>query len=351
MQKLRKLLHRYRISFRKVERGLNYFICFETLRKWMNGKPLARKSEDELMARLKQFLTIENIPEKEIEEALSEINNHKKEVETMLSQEAMQHFNLADDPFSGELENSGDVFWNKELENLKQAIKKGIEDQIIIAGIGPYGCGKTTVLTEVKEEWDNRDDIIISESLMPDKERLGLIDIAEDLIYVLSAGTERPKRSRNARMRQLLRLLEYQMKRGKKVAVIVDNSEDLYIHTINALRKMRDILKIGRKATFSLIFLGQPKLKAMLDRAPDVGSRVKMTMVNTLNGKASDYLEFKLKRMEREDLFNKPALLAVNQRLDCGSFLETNNLAAKALNLASRRGLNQINEEIINSIR
>ena len=269
----------------------------------------------------------------------------------MLTQQALQHFKLFKDPFSEEPENERDIFWSEDLSQAKNAILYAVERQGMVAIIGEWGSGKTTILNQVGEELRNNENIILSEALMPDKDRLRTVDIVDNLIWDLSEETENPKRSYNARARQLRRLGELQAKQGKKIVVIVDDAHDLHIQTIIALRRMRDIHKIGMKRVISIIFLGQPKLKAMLDKTPEIGSRIPMAIIGSLNGRAAEYLRFKLQGIKREDIWTEHALETVNRRRDCGTPLQLNLFAINCLNYAAQRGLPEVTEEVVNFIR
>lgn len=269
----------------------------------------------------------------------------------MLTQQALQFFNLPEDPFSGEPQSKKDIFMTDDLTRAKNAILYAMEKQSMAAIVGHWGCGKTTILDQIKEEMLDNENVILSEALMPDKDRLRTVDIVDSLIWDLSSETENPRRSYNARARQLRRLVELQATQGKKMVFIIDDAHDLHIQTIISLRRMRDIHKIGMKRVIGIVFLGQPKLKAMLDKTPEIGSRIPMAIVGSLNGRAADYLKFKLARIKKEGLFNHYALDALNQRRDCETPLKINILVINALNLAAQRGLPEVDEDIINHIR
>ena len=269
----------------------------------------------------------------------------------MLTQQALQYFKLFRDSFSEEPENEKEIFWSEDLLQAKNAILYAVERQGMVAVIGEWGSGKTTILDQVREELRNDENIILSEALMPDKDRLRTVDIVDNLIWDLSEETENLKRSYNARARQLRRLVELQAKQGKKIVVIVDDAHDLHIQTIIALRRMRDIHKIGMKRVISIIFLGQPKLKAMLDKTLEIGSRIPIAIIGSLNGRAADYLKFKLEGIKRKDIWTVHALEAVNRRRDCGTPLQINLFAINCLNYAAQRGLPEVTEELVNFIR
>lgn len=348
---LKRVLDRHGISLRELQRELverNIDISHESLRKISQGYHMKRKNHNKIANEIERVLSSQKVT---IKDLWAEAQEEEKEAGVMLKESTMEKFSLSEDPFSRELDDAKDVYWSRDLQSAKNLIIDSIEKGKIGIISGPWGCGKTTVLIEVREELRNREDIILSESLMANKDRLRVIDIVEDLIFMLSSGTENPRRSCNARYRQLWRLLEEQIKQGKKIAVIVDNAEDLHFQTINALRKMRDIFRIGRKPAFSLVFLGQPKLKAMIDRNPEVGSRGKMVFINSLDGRAADYLKFVLEREGRLDLFNDHAMQAINRKGGLDTPLLIKIFATNALNLAAELGFPEVNEEIINQIR
>jgi len=346
MLQLKKTLEDNGISLREAagETGISH----ESLRKICSGHRLVRKNHHKCCQRLEGFLKSRGIS---INGIWAEARKEEREVKIMLTQQALKHFELSEDPFSKEPESKEDIFETDDFKQAKNVILYAVDKQRMVAVIGKWGCGKTTILDEVKEELEKHENIIISEALVPDKDRVKTVDIVDNLILDLSEETERPKRSYNARARQLRRLVESQAKQGKKIVVIIDDAQDLHIQTIIALRRMRDIHKFGMKRVISIIFLGQPKLKALLEKTPEIGSRVPMAIIGSLNGKSADYLEFKLKRIEREGLFNRYALDAINRRVDGETPLKINLLAVKCLNLAAHRGFSEVNEEVVNLIK
>ena len=349
---LKGILVRHGISLRELQRLLierEIDISHESLNRISKGYILTRKNHNKICNGIEEVLSSIGIT---IKDLWGEAREEKEEVKIMLTSQALQHFNLSEDPFSQEPESKEDIFINEDLGQAKNAILYAVEKQRMVAIVAKWGGGKTTILDQVKEELADNENVILSEALVPDKDRVRTVDVVDSLILDLSLETENPKRSYNARARQLRRLVEQQAKQGKKIVVIIDDAHDLHLQTIIALRRMRDIHKMGMKRVISIIFLGQPKLKALLDKSPEIGSRVPMLVIESLNGRAAQYLEFKLKQIGREELFTKGALNAINRRRgDCETPLQINNFAVDCVNYAAKKGFTEITEEVINFIK
>ena len=290
---------------------------------------------------------------------------HLPEIQ-MLSQAAKKQFSLFRDPFLDDVQSSEDVFLSKDQRYIREAMYQTAKQGGFLAVIGESGAGKTTLRRDLIERI-RRETAPIS-TIQPriiDKERLTAGAICDAIIGDISQ--QWPKRSLEAKARQIEQLLTGSSRAGNSHVLIIEEAHDLAISTLKYLKRFWE-LEDGFKKLLAIILIGQPELKNKLDErqnweAREVIRRCEIAELLPLNGNLEDYLSLKFKRVGKDinDIFTENAFDALRHRLTFkrrGSGEEfsmlyplvVNRTVVSALNMATEIGADKISADIIQGI-
>ena len=158
---------------------------------------------------------------------------------------------------------------------------------------GVVGCGKTTTLRRIQESLAQDKEILVSKSLSVDKGQLTLPVLINALFYDLATEkdfkipTQPEKRERV--LRDLIR------KRGKPIALFIDDAHDLHAKTLVWLKRLIEVVRDGN-GTLSVVLAGHPKLKNDLRRPTmeEIGSRAAIFDLEGFGGDKLSYLKWLL---------------------------------------------------------
>lgn len=145
---------------------------------------------------------------------------------------------------------------------VRPMIDAAVTAQAMVAILGPRGAGKTRAATTALRAHRNAQ---VVETVRLDKEKLNLGDIQSALIVELRTDpTESPRRSGEARSRQLRRILGEAAERGP-VVLLIDDSHVLNKHTLRGLKRLRELAFGGRAPLLGIILLGQRDMLQEID--------------------------------------------------------------------------------------
>lgn len=284
----------------------------------------------------------------------------------MLTQTARKHFQLFRNPFQDDVQGPEDVFLAPEQRYVREYMFLTAKQGGFLAVIGESGAGKSVLRRDLLERIRREGHEVTP--IMPriiDKERLTAGAICDAIIEDLSQ--ERPRRSLEAKGRQIERLLAGSSRAGSNHVLIIEEAHDLSVSTLKYLKRFWE-LEDGFRRLLSIILIGQPELKAKLDErqnweAREVIRRIEVAELEPLNGNLEEYLALKFKRMNKAlaDVFAPDAYDAMRQRLTLRSRtgrdevsmlypLVVNNLVIKAMNLAAEIGEPNINADVVKGV-
>lgn len=284
----------------------------------------------------------------------------------MLTQNARKHFQLFRDPFQDDVQGPDDVFLAPDQRYIREYMFSTAKHGGFLAVIGESGAGKTILRRDLIDRI-RRDGHEIT-PIMPriiDKERLTAGAICDAIIEDISQ--EKPRRSLEAKGRQIEKLLTGSSRGGSSHVLIIEEAHDLTVATLKYLKRFWE-LEDGFRRLLSIILIGQPELKAKLDerqnwQAREVIRRIEVAELSPLDDNLEGYLEHKFMRLNRGlgDIFEKDAFSAMRQRLTLRSRasqepvsmlypLVVNNLVIKCMNLAVEIGVGKVDADVVRGV-
>jgi type II secretory pathway predicted ATPase ExeA len=311
-------------------------------------------------------------------EAVPEATTTATQEETMLlryetlTQQALQHFGLVRSPFVDDVRTRADVFSNKNMRYVRAVLLDAAQNQGFIGLVGESGAGKSTLVDELEERiTDEGHQIIIvrpSVLAMEENDEKGRTlksgQIAEAIIRTLDPSAS-PKRSPEARDRQVHALLKSSRTAGYSVLLVIEEAHCLPIATLKHLKRFREI-KQGLARLMGVCLVGQTELRARLSEQKaevrEVVQRCELVELEPLDNDLEAYLIHKFKRMDMtsDDVLAADAFDAIRARLirmprggkpsDAISLCYpqvVNNLLTRAMNAAAMNGWPKVDAQVI----
>lgn len=283
----------------------------------------------------------------------------------ILTQQARQLFRLPKSPFVDDVQSRDDVYLSDEQRYIRQNMLFAAKQAGFIAIIGESGAGKTTLKRDLIEGIRMSEDaIVVIQPQAIDKTRLTAAHLCDAIIEDISQGTATPRRSMEAKARQIQRLLTDSSRAGNKHCLIIDEAHDLTVPMLKYLKRFWE-LEDGMRRLLGIVLIGQPELKLKLsERNADlreVVRRCEQVELQPLNAFVGDYITHKLRRigMRFEDVFAADAVSGLTARLTQQHGKQTvsllyplivNNTVTAALNAAAKLGQDRVTADIFNAI-
>ncbi len=295
---------------------------------------------------------------------------------TALTQATKASFGFRFDPFNEEIRSAEDLFTSPDIKYVREAMYQTAAHGGFIAVIGESGAGKSTLREDLQDRIhrDGQSIIMIEPYVlaMEDNDIKGKTlkssHIAEAILDSVARGIN-PKRSPEARFRQVHKALQESSKAGNKHVLIIEEAHGMPLPTLKHLKRFFE-LKQGFERLLSIILIGQTELSHKLSESnPTVREVVQRCEIVTLQplteGKLEQYLKFKLNRVGKNynDIITTDAIDAIAERLQHKSRtrqgiesisllypLAVNNLVSAALNQATELGFDKVDADIVKSI-
>jgi type II secretory pathway predicted ATPase ExeA len=259
--------------------------------------------------------------------------------------EVMDHFGL-----TREFHTAG-YFETEHHTQLIKDVKSAVYGGRLIALSGIVGCGKTMLLTKLRQELAREDKVVVSKSLSVDKARTTITLLIAALFYDLSPDKD-PKIAKQGERRE--RDLQDLFRRGRKpVVLFVDEAHDLHGKTLIGLKRLMEVIADGG-GSLSIVLAGHPKLRNDLRRPTmeEIGYRTNVFTFEGLGDRQRDYILWLLKTCapaaSPTDLVDEPAidLLATKLRTP----LQIGQHLTLAFEEAFRVGENPVSIDIIEAV-
>lgn len=282
-----------------------------------------------------------------------------------LTQAAKQLFKLPKSPFTDDVQSRDDVYLSDEQRYIRQTMLSTAKYAGFIAIVGESGAGKTTLKRDLIEGVrEDKDNIIIIQPQAFDKTRLNVIHLCDAIIDDVSQGNERPKRSMEAKARQIKRLLTDSSRAGNKHCLVIDEAHDLTVPVLKYLKRFWE-LEDGMRRLLAIVLIGQPELKIKLNErnadVREVARRCEQVELQPLNAYVGEYLKHKFARagLSYDAIFATDATSGLTARLTQTSGNQTisllyplivNNAIISAMNFCASIGQDVITADVFNEI-
>jgi len=282
----------------------------------------------------------------------------------MLSQETLKHFKLFRNPFLDDVRNTKDVFLNNSSRFILAAMGDVAKNQGILAISGESGAGKTVLRKLFMEELRKEEDIAVIIPRIFDKSKISAASLCDAIVADVSS--ENPKRSMEAKARQVERLLRTATQGGRRHVLIIEEAHDLTVPILKYLKRFWE-MEDGFNRLLGIILIGQTELKDKLDeklnyQMREFIRRCIQVELAPIDESLHDYLSFKFKRVggNVDSILDKnviPTLVKKLVRHDrrIGSHsiahpLAVNSLLANAMNTAMALGENMVSADLIKEL-
>lgn len=231
-----------------------------------------------------------------------------------LSPEAKRAFRLSANPFDNEMQGLDSVFKTPDVMYAEESLLAAAKFGGFIALIAESGSGKSTVRKAVLEKLKGTSIIPIEPFVlgMEDNDKKGKTLKASDLmdaIIAKLAPLQTPKRTMQAKSKQVYELLKASADSGNKHVLAIEETHGLSIPTIKHLKRFNE-MEDGFKKLLAIILIGQPELKLKLsENAPEVREvvqRCEIVELSPLNTNTKAYLAFKFKNHLMADAKTPP---------------------------------------------
>jgi type II secretory pathway predicted ATPase ExeA len=289
-----------------------------------------------------------------------------------INRDARAHFRIPRDPFTDEMTQDADVYLSDDIRYVRAAMRQTAKHGGMLAVIGESGSGKSTLRHDLID-WINinHEPITVIEPYvlgLEDNEVKGKslksMDISGAIINAIDPQAK-PKRSAEARARQMHTLLKNSALSGRKHLLIIEEAHGLPIPTLKHLKRFYE-LQEGFKKLLSIILIGQTELQTKLSEynpeVREVVQRCEVVNLKPLDFRVEEYIKHKFSRVDMDytTLFDSSAFTEIINRLRVATTrrgekqvrslcypLAVNNLVSNALNLAARIGAPKVTGEVI----
>lgn len=319
-----------------------------------------------------EILADEAVPVDSNEKHLTQESAYMLLRKQTINRDARAHFRIPRDPFTDEMTQDADVYLSDDIRYVRAAMRQTAQHGGMLAVIGESGSGKSTLRHDLIDFINiNHEPITVIEPYvlgLEDNEVKGKslksMDISSAIISSINPQAK-PRRSAEARARQMHELLKNSALSGRKHLLIIEEAHGLPIPTLKHLKRFYE-LQEGFKKLLSIILIGQTELQTKLSEynpeVREVVQRCEVVNLKPLDFKVEEYIKHKFARVDMDytALFDTSAFNEIINRLRVATTrrgekqvrslcypLAVNNLVSNALNLAARIGAEKVTGEII----
>lgn len=297
-----------------------------------------------------------------------------------LTQEARRAFNLTRDPFTDDVQDAADVFTSPDVRYVRESMWATARHGGMLAVVGESGAGKSTLRRDLIDRIRRESaSMIVCEPYVLGMEEndergrtLKAAAIAEAVIAAV-APLEKPRRSAEARFRQLHHVLRESHRSGNRHVLVIEEAHGMPTATLKHLKRFFE-LEDGFNKLLSIVLIGQSELRAKLSESDpnvrEVVQRCEIVELQPLDTRLEDYLRFKFDRAGKPivEVLDQGAIDAMRARLTTTKLglgrkghgeaqavsllypLAVNNLLTACMNLAADLGAPKVTAEVVREV-
>ena len=342
------------------------------------------KKPDSKAVRLEilKFLELHGADREVCRRAFEEQHPEQPQEEAMLLRKqtltpaAKKHFALFRDPFADDLQTHEDVFLTDDVRYVRETLWHTAKHGGFVAVVGESGAGKSTLRRDLIDRIgrENKSIVVIEPFVlgMEDNDLKGktlkALHIAEAIISAVSP-LEKPKRSPEARFKQVRDVLLAGTQTGMSYLLVIEEAHRLPMPTLKHLKGFFE-LECGFKKLLGIVLIGQPELRMKLSEqnheVREVVQRCEVVELAPLDNQLEEYLKFKFGRAGKPlaDVVEQSAIEGIRAKLTFNQMpargqrgegrsisllypLAVANLLIASLNLAAKQGWPKVNGDIV----
>jgi type II secretory pathway predicted ATPase ExeA len=283
----------------------------------------------------------------------------------MLSPQAKKHFQLFRDPFIDEIRGPEDIYLAADQRYIREAMYQTAKNGGFIAVVGESGAGKTTLRHDLIDRVTKEGgQVLFIQPRVIDKTRLTARIVCEAILGDLAPSEVAPI-SLERLARKVEKILTESYHLGNRHVLVIEEAQDLEPRALKHLKRFYE-LQAGYAKLLSIILVGQPELKNLLDERQhfelrEVIRRCEIAELMPLDTNVKEYVGHKFDRLNKPvaDVFAADAFEAIVARLTRDSArgrvsmvypLVVNNLVTKAMNLAASLGERLVTAEVVKEV-
>lgn len=259
-----------------------------------------------------------------------------------------EYWSLTEKPFEN-TPNTKFLYRSKEhMEALSRFMYAIKERKGLAMFTGEYGSGKTLIVMAVLTELKNEKDFQIALVINP---RLTIIEFLREIIFHLQG--ELPAQKEKLELLHILRnILNKNSALNRETVIIIDEAQ--MIQDVEIFEELRLLSNIQYEDKFllTLIFVGQPQLKEMMERIPQLKQRLAITdhLLPLSETETQEYINYRLRIAgSRASLFSNEAIKWV-YKASSGIPRKINTVCDICLVVGKGEGAKNINETIVQSV-
>ena len=237
----------------------------------------------------------------------------------------LKQFGFTKNPFAQATAN----LQSTDLENVCTALTMAVDERGILSIVGQRGAGKSSSIAAALPP-----NAQVVQPLTADRERMRIGAIEESIIYDLSS--DKPRRSAEARTRQVRPILGDAGKRGP-VILILEESHRLHHQTLRALKSLHELKWAGRGPLLTIVLIGQRDPLAV-PALEEVAMRTKSVRLAGLSeAEATAYIPSTVGRVWEE-----PAIAALAADQAARNYLDLQEALIASMDQALAEGRKQV---------